>query len=84
MAAAQTLRGHQTFFTPRSAAKHFITLALLAEIKQIIFLKILKLKICFNFDKLGGASSIEVNFMAFSLHKFSRAQHGPMFQATSV
>ena len=29
-----------------------------------------------NFSKLGGTSAIEVNFMAFDLHKFSRALHG--------
>ena len=28
----------------------------------------------FDLDKLGGASVIEVNFMTFDLHKFSREQ----------
>ena len=26
-----------------------------------------------NFSKLGGTSAIEVNFMAFGLHKFSES-----------
>jgi hypothetical protein len=38
----------------------------------------------FNFDKLGGTSAIEVNFMAFGLLKFSRAQHGHMFKPKSA
>ncbi len=41
------------------------------EIKTNFVLKFLI--ICMNFSKLGGTSAIEVNFMAFGLHKFSRA-----------